>query len=75
LKYNIRPIFCVGETLAERKNGKTQKVVKQQLDEGLKGIEIMRLSLLRASLGNRNRKNRNSRAGRRSPSFYKAIFI
>ena len=32
----LRPMFCVGETLAERESGKTVEVVRQQLTEGLR---------------------------------------
>jgi triosephosphate isomerase len=34
------PILCVGETLDERKKGYTMKVIKNQLEEGLKSINI-----------------------------------
>ena len=33
-------MFCVGETLEERQNGLTEKVVEEQIREGLSGIEI-----------------------------------
>lgn len=33
---NLIPVFCVGETLAEREGGKTGFVLEQQLREGLK---------------------------------------
>jgi triosephosphate isomerase (TIM) len=40
----LRPILCVGETLAEREGGRTAEVVSRQLREGLKGVaaETMR---------------------------------
>ncbi len=39
LKNGITPIICVGETLEERENGETEKVLSRQLTEGLKGVE------------------------------------
>jgi triosephosphate isomerase (TIM) len=38
LKNQLRPIFCVGETLAEREAGSTLKVVQTQLEAGLEGV-------------------------------------
>ncbi len=38
LKNQLRPIFCVGETLAERESGSTLKVVQTQLERGLNGV-------------------------------------
>jgi triosephosphate isomerase len=38
LEVNLRPILCVGETLAEREAGKQTEVVRAQLEGGLKGI-------------------------------------
>lgn len=37
LENNLRPILCVGETLAEREEGRTIEVVRMQIEEGLKG--------------------------------------
>ncbi len=34
------PIMCVGETLEEREQGNTNNVIKVQIEEGLRGIEI-----------------------------------
>ena len=34
----LRPIFCIGETLEEREAGKLEKVLRTQLTDGLKGI-------------------------------------
>ncbi len=39
LANGFTPIVCVGETLSERENGETEKVLLRQLTEGLKGIE------------------------------------
>jgi len=40
LASGLKPIFCVGETLAEREAGKTEIVVGDQLHTGLAGITI-----------------------------------
>ena len=39
LNAGITPIVCVGETLSERENGTTEKVLLKQLTDGLKGVE------------------------------------
>lgn len=36
LEYGLKPIFCVGETLVERKRYAQFNVIKQQLEKGLK---------------------------------------
>lgn len=36
---NLKPIFCIGETLAEREGGKVEKVLERQIRKGFKGIE------------------------------------
>lgn len=38
LRANLTPIFCIGETAAEKTKGKTHDVLAQQLKEGLAGI-------------------------------------
>jgi triosephosphate isomerase (TIM) len=38
LKNQLRPIFCVGESLAERESGATLKVVQTQVERGLEGV-------------------------------------
>ena len=38
LKGGLKPILCVGETLAEREQGDADSVVKRQVEEGLKGV-------------------------------------
>jgi len=38
LKNQLKPILCVGETLAEREAGATLKVVQTQLEAGLDGV-------------------------------------
>jgi len=39
LESSLKPILCVGETLAQREAGETMTVVETQLAEGLKGVE------------------------------------
>ncbi len=39
LKNGITPIVCVGETLEERENGLTEKVIARQLEFGLKDVD------------------------------------
>ncbi len=38
LANQLKPILCVGETLAEREGGSTLAVVKRHVEEGLKGV-------------------------------------
>jgi len=38
LKHGLKPIVCVGETLAEREAGKTEEVLLRQLRKGLEGL-------------------------------------
>lgn len=35
---NLKPIFCIGETLAEREAGRLEEVLRRQVTEGLKGL-------------------------------------
>jgi triosephosphate isomerase len=35
---NLKPIFCIGETLAEREGGQLEAVLRRQVTEGLKGL-------------------------------------
>ena len=35
---NLKPIFCIGETLAEREAGKLEQVLRTQITEGLRGL-------------------------------------
>jgi triosephosphate isomerase (TIM) len=46
IEYELRPIFCLGETLAQRESGTTFEVVKAQLGRGLQGIIISEPSKL-----------------------------
>ena len=36
---NLKPIFCIGETLEEREAGKLEDVLRSQISEGLVGVE------------------------------------
>lgn len=38
LNYNLRPIFCVGETLEQREKNITKEIIKNQIEIGLKDI-------------------------------------
>ena len=40
LKSGVFPIFCIGETLAERERGETMEVISRQLQGGLEDIGI-----------------------------------
>jgi triosephosphate isomerase len=44
LKNGLLPIYCVGETLDERENGETFKILETQLKEGLLGLENTEIS-------------------------------
>ncbi|MBM3317817.1 MAG: triose-phosphate isomerase [Candidatus Eisenbacteria bacterium] len=39
LNSGLRPIYCLGESLAEREEGRTGQVLAGQFDEGLAGLE------------------------------------
>jgi triosephosphate isomerase len=39
LEYDMYPILCVGETLEQRREGKTQELLNEQLVYGLEGID------------------------------------
>ena len=39
LKYGLKPIVCVGETLSEREGNKTEEVVKRQTEGAFKGLD------------------------------------
>ena len=41
---NLKPIFCIGETLEQREGGKLESVLRSQLAEGLKDISEKDLS-------------------------------
>jgi triosephosphate isomerase len=36
---NLKPIFCIGETLTEREAGKLEDVLRSQITEGLAGVD------------------------------------
>jgi len=50
IKAKLSPILCIGETKAERERGKTEKVVKKQIELGLKGISSFKLQVSRFSI-------------------------
>ena len=37
---DLLPIFCVGELLEQRKAGKTEQIVKEQIQKGMEGITV-----------------------------------
>lgn len=39
IKNNIIPIMCIGESLKDKKLGDTKKIIKKQLEDGLKDIK------------------------------------
>jgi len=41
---NLKPIFCIGETLAEREGGLLESVLRTQVTDGLKGLSEKDLS-------------------------------
>lgn len=43
LKHGLTIVFCVGETLQQRESGKTEAVIKDQLEGGLKGFNAEQL--------------------------------
>ncbi len=45
-KFSLKVIFCIGETLEERENQKTYRVLQTQLNEGLKGLSEQDLTNL-----------------------------
>ena len=46
IKNNLKPIFCIGETLEERENGSTFQIVETQIQEGLYQLNESQLSNL-----------------------------
>jgi triosephosphate isomerase len=49
LSQGLIPIFCIGETLQEREEGRTFTVVGSQLEGGLKGIEEKKIKDLESA--------------------------
>ncbi len=43
---DIQPIFCIGESEMDRETGRTEQVLKEQLENGLKGLTEKELSSL-----------------------------
>jgi triosephosphate isomerase len=43
LSHKLEVILCVGETLEEREHGMLENVIRRQLSEGLKGVELSAL--------------------------------
>lgn len=43
IKNSLTPVFCIGETEEEREAGKTFEVLKKQVENGLKGIDLSKV--------------------------------
>ena len=71
LKHQLRPILCVGESLAEREAGTTLKVVQAQTERALEGVSPRARGhgdrRLRARLGDRNGARCDGGAGPGGP--------
>ena len=74
LKHQLRPIVCVGESLAEREAGSTLKVVQTQIERGLEGVNKEQAAgldrRLRADLGDRHGQGGERRAGAGGPRLH-----
>jgi triosephosphate isomerase len=46
LNHGLRPILCIGETLAQRDNGTTDHVLTQQVHDGLSGLATEALATI-----------------------------
>lgn len=46
LEYGIKPILCIGETLAEHQSGKAHEVLSRQILQGLKGVDQAQIGKL-----------------------------
>lgn len=48
LQYGLKPILCVGETLQEREEGKTEQIIVEQLEAVIQsaGIEVFRHAMI-----------------------------
>ncbi|MCC5831992.1 MAG: triose-phosphate isomerase [Chlamydiales bacterium] len=44
LEDSLQPVLCIGETLAEREAGETERLLKEQLTGSLEGISVEELS-------------------------------
>ena len=74
LEASMRPIVCIGETLAEREAGKVEEVLERQLAGSLAGLGVERTrrsrDRLRTGLGDRHRADGHSGTGAGSPRLY-----
>jgi triosephosphate isomerase len=46
IKHNLKPIFCIGETLEEREKGVTFEIIEKQIRFGLEGLTESELSTM-----------------------------
>jgi triosephosphate isomerase len=44
LRHGLRPIVCVGESLSDREQGRTESVITEQIRKGLEGLSNQELS-------------------------------
>jgi triosephosphate isomerase len=71
----LKPIVCIGETLAERKNNDTEKVLATQVRGSLAGLtkeQMVKRSGLRTGSGDWNRRYGNNATGAGSHAFIRA---
>ena len=40
LNHDLLPIYCVGETIEERRGNRTERVIKRQLEAGFEGVRV-----------------------------------
>lgn len=81
LNHSIKPILCIGESLEQRKNGKTKEVVENQLKNCLKGMAkesavkvcIAYEPIWAISRGNPNRKAATSQDAEENHSFIRGV--
>lgn len=46
LEYNIKPVYCIGETLEEYQSGRTETVLQRQIIQGLKGFSPQQVEFI-----------------------------
>ena len=66
LEQGLKIVFCIGETLDERKAGLLEEVLARQIEQGLAQVE-RELEPERAGLGHRHRGGGRDRRHRRGP--------
>jgi triosephosphate isomerase len=82
LRNGLRPILCVGETLAERQSGRTAAVITRQLRVALKGlgknvienVEIAYEPVWAIGTGHNANEEQIARVHERIRQFFKSLF-